>query len=340
MIYKTPADTDPHIEALHLTALLIGALLYAHPYSTQSPALQSCLPDLLAALGPGCTANPPGIQIFLDNPHQSQHNHTSTEQQQQLGQREGPAEVIARLVDQQSGCATEDPHLPGGPQPPGGPHPPSDPSPHGGPHPQRPDPALPEATSGCSGQHAASSGSSSKEAPSSVNPTQCANSTGAGLVQSTVLGVDISCATPSESAWANIKTVASRALVTLHWAVQGSTEVMQVLIKIAHTLLVGHVMDTELDMSQVLSFGLPAVLTALSQTESHPSDRMTTTCLRHLACLFLRRVAIDRPAFSSLYGRCTHRTVGGEVLIGRVRSSPAVEALWSLLGKDLLCTVL
>ena len=133
--------------------------------------------------------------------------------------------------------------------------------------------------------------------------------------------------------------MASRALVTLHWAVQGSTELMQVLIKIAHTLLVGHVMDPALEMSQVLSFGLPAVLSALSQSESHPSDRMTTTCLRHLACLFLRRVAIDRPAFSSLYGRCTHRTVGGEVLIGRVRSGPA-EALWSLLGKHLLYTVL
>lgn len=314
----------------------MGALLYARPYSSQSPALQTCLPTLLAIVSPKRTTTPAGIHIFPDNPHQSQHSYTSTEQQQQSGQCEGPAQVAASLVDQQSSRTAEDPHLPC-PHPPDGPHPPGDPNPHGGPHPGAPVPASPEATSGYRGRQ--TTGTSGNEAPNPVSPTQGASSTGVGFTDPAVLCADVLCATPSESVWADIEAVALRVLVTLHWAIQGSTQLMECLAGTAHALLVGHVMDPKLDMSKVLKFGLPAVLKALPQIESHNLHTLSTTCLRHLACVFLRRVATDRHAFLALHGKCT-QNVNGVSLIGRVESGPAVEALWSLLGKNLLCAVL
>ena len=342
MTYKSPADTDPDLAILLPIPLLMGALLYARPYSSQSPALQTCLPTLLAVISPDRTATHAGIHTTLDNPHPSQHSYTSTQQQQQLGQRDGPAQVIASLVDQQSSHAAEDPDLPCGPQPPGGshppdgPHPPGDPNPHGGPQPGAPVPASPQATSVYRGQQ--TTGTSRNEVANSVSPTQCASSTGAGI-DPEVLCSNILCATPSESVWANIETVALRVLVTLHWAIQGNTKLMQCLAGTAHALLVGHVMDPQLDMSKVLKFGLPAVLKALPQIESQLIHTLSTTCLRHLACLFLRRVATDRHAFLALYGKCT-QNLNGVSLIGRVESGPAIEALWCLLGNSLFCDVL
>ena len=341
LVYKSKSVTvadgraclgDPTLEI----AVLIGALLYEHPYSSQSPALRGCFP---LQSDQGSTSKPSDTHPLACNSHPSQHCKVSTEEQQS-GQHEDPAEISASLLDQQSSSASGDPHphgdtdppdgLPGspspdGPQPSGGPHPPGDP------HPDV-DPNSPQATTAQSGQQY--DGRPSNEASGPVSPRQRPLSTQAGFSETPVLCADPLCATPSQFVWADIETVALRALVTLHWAITGSTLVMEMLAKVVHALLLHHIMDRKLDMSNVLKFGLTAVLAALLYTESHPAgvDKVTATCLRHLAYLFLRRVATDRHAFRALYGRRTH-VLEDVSSTGRVQNDLAIKALWSLLRK-------
>ena len=311
-------------------AVLIGALLYEHPYSSQSPALRGCLP-LQSDQGP--TSTPSDTHAPTCNSHPSQHSNVSTEEQH-LGQPEDPADVSATLLDQGNPhppgdiYPPSDTHPPDGPSP-GSPQPPSARHPPGDPH-HNVDPRLPKATTVQSGQQ--HDGSPSKEACSPVSPKQRPLSTRAGFSGAPVLCANALCATPSESVWADIETVALRALVTLHWAITGSTYVMEMLAKVVHALLIDHTMDQKLDMSNVLRFGLTAVLAALLHTESHPADKVTATCLRQLAGLFLRRIATDRRAFQALYGRRTHE-MEDTSLTGRVKNDPAIKALWSLLLK-------
>ena len=312
-------DQEFYNRGLFWIALLIGAVLYAHPYSLQSPALKDCLTHLCAQPESDLTPTPPDTHFTLGN--LSQHSNSGTEQQQS-SQHEEPAQSSASSFDQQSSSASCDPHLLAVPHPPGGPHSAVDPHP-------AVDPQPPELTTVHSGQQNRSSPSS--EASNPVSSRQPQTLTQADL---RVFCSDTLCATPSESMWADIHTVALRALVTLHWATTASPYVSQMLAKVVHALLIGHVMDPKLDMTLVLRFGLTAVLGALLQIETHESWKLTERCLRHLACLFLRRLRTDRRAFQALYGRRAHDM---DVLnkTERLTDYPAIKSLWSLLRKTL-----
>lgn len=87
-------------------------------------------------------------------------------------------------------------------------------------------------------------------------------------------------------------------------------------------------------MTAVLKIGLPAVLDALSHTAIHPSEPrvVTTVCLRHLACLLLKRLASDRLAFQALYG---NRGLQMLVEKAEILDYPGRDELW-----DLLCAAL
>lgn len=69
-------------EPLFGVALLIGALLYEHPYSSQSPALKGCSPRLNAQSDEGSNSTPSDTHPMLGGSHLSQHSKTTTEQQQ------------------------------------------------------------------------------------------------------------------------------------------------------------------------------------------------------------------------------------------------------------------
>lgn len=91
---------------------LIGALLYAYPYSSQSPALESCyLTHLNVAASPEARAT------------LSQASNAKPAQQQDDSGRQGnPAQANPSLCDQQSSSASYNPYPPGGAHLLGGPH--------------------------------------------------------------------------------------------------------------------------------------------------------------------------------------------------------------------------
>lgn len=153
-----------------------------------------------------------------------------------------------------------------------------------------------------------------------------------------MMDVGFSNATPSKSVWADIETVALRAPVTLHWAMQNDVGLSQSLTQLVHALLAGHVMDEKLDMTNVLKFGLAPVLGTLS-IETYAIGDLTATCLRQLAGSFLRRLTTDMRAFKLLYRLygLTPSEVFEERLdqldIEEPLKYPAVKPMWLLLRK-------
>lgn len=141
-------------------------------------------------------------------------------------------------------------------------------------------------------------------------------------------------ATPAESVWADIETVALRVMVTLHWATQDRTDLLPVLTQLVLALLAGHVMDQKLDMTNVLKLGLASVLTALCHTQIGLLDMVTATRLRHLTSLFLRRLTTDRGAFQALYGDRVSCTAAFKDVLEEARALlqyAALKPLWCLL---------
>ena len=79
--------------------------------------------------------------------------------------------------------------------------------------------------------------------------------------------------TPTAAVWGNIQTVANRVLITLEWLVAylqenpGDTEravtLFALLVQICHQLLVGHIVDRQLDTTELLWSGAIPLLSAL-----------------------------------------------------------------------------
>lgn len=318
-------DLEDCNEWLVWVATLIGTLLYAHPYSVQSPALKDCYQSQLYQ---DSSPTPPDAQAA---DHLSPSSNMGAEQQSmsQAGQHEH-TQINGSPLDQQSSCAAcdphppSDPHLLGDPHPPGSPHPPDSPNPSG--LLVVPDSQQNETTP----DEEAYGPASPRQLISNVAFMATAEQQKAESLSQ--MDVDVWWATPSQPVWADIETVALRALVTLDWAMQCKPDSVKMLTKLVYALLAGHVMDRQLNMTAVLKFGLPAVLGALSYTQPHPSEPrvVTTVRLRHLACLFLRRLASDRRAFQEIFGRPAHEERNE---VERLKAYPAVESLWSLLRR-------
>lgn len=58
-----------------------------------------------------------------------------------------------------------------------------------------------------------------------------------------MLDAGIPWVSPSQSVWADVETVALRALLTLHWATQRYPDLVGMLTKLVHALLAGHILD-------------------------------------------------------------------------------------------------
>lgn len=304
---RITADEKLQFEAYNCMLLriaaIMGAILYAHPYSSQqSPALQ----HFISAVTPPL----PDAHPALDSPDLSPANSKHSEQQLRApaGQPEEPAQISANAIHQQSNSASGD-------------------------HNQRLGSGLPEHAT--VSHHQQSHHRPDNEAHDSTSPQKLDQVTEAPCTDtaeqqqrvSAMLDGDVPWGSPAESVWADIETVALRALVTLHWATHRSADLVDMLTKLVHALLAGHVMDQQLDMTAVLRFGLTSVLGALSHTQKHPSDArvLTTLCLRHLACLLLRRMASDRHAFQALY---KNREL---VDNAEISDCPGRDQLWDLL---------
>ena len=113
---------------------------------------------------------------------------------------------------------------------------------------------------------------------------------------------------------------------------QGKPDLVPVLIKLVHALLVSHVLNPKLDMTKLLDFGLTPVFGALIHTEVHLLHTVTNSCLRYLGRVFMRRLTTDRHAFKAIYGDRADELSEG-LLDGADRMYPAVAKLCLLLRK-------
>ena len=304
---------DSQTQTLELLATLMGGLLYAHPYSLQSPVLEACYQ---AQFDQDSTSHPSDTSPSFDNPPLLPSSSAITEQQpgNQAGQQDAAA-ISTGACDQPSSSALGD---------------------------LKPLGASGQVTDTAAVRHShqssSSLGSNTADPPSprEVAEAPCAD---ASDLQAAVVPLpdDGDCwETPSDSVWADTETVALRALVTLQWATQGKddelpakADLVEVVIQLLHGLLVGHVMDPKLDMARLLKVGQKPLFSALRDAVC-PSDVVTETCLRQLTHLFLRRLTTDRRAFAASYGDRAHELSEGVV---ELQKYPAVLPLWHLLCK-------
>ncbi len=119
-------------------------------------------------------------------------------------------------------------------------------------------------------------------------------------VTSTHSGAVESLPTPSATVWRDIKTTAMRAFATLEWLYSAvfprdrltegpddeqAQAVSNELLQLLHALLAGHLMDTQLDLTELFEIGLCPVLTALQLKHKHSTE---------LGLLTLQRLAMDQ----------------------------------------------
>jgi len=115
--------------------------------------------------------------------------------------------------------------------------------------------------------------------------------------------------TPTAAVWGNIQTIANRVLITLEWLVaylqekpeesEREATLYAVLIQICHQLLVGHVLDHQLNMMGTLLCGAIPLLSVffdmktLTKPKSHKAQYVCID-LEELVALFLKRMATDQ----------------------------------------------
>ena len=145
--------------------------------------------------------------------------------------------------------------------------------------------------------------------------------------------------TPQGPVWADIETVAVRALVTLEWANEEGSAALEsghsqtwaqlrlVLIMLIHALLKGHVLDPNLNMTWVFKFGFLAVM---REAADCPANTDGMRCIRQLAWLFLRRLSTDKMALSVL---SQAKGNSMELTFQQARNRHAVESIWELIGE-------
>ncbi len=115
--------------------------------------------------------------------------------------------------------------------------------------------------------------------------------------------------TPTPAVWGNIQTIANRVLITVEWLVAHLQEkpewskreatLYAVLIQICHQLLVGHILDHQLNMMRILLVGAIPLLSVffdmktLTKPKSHKAQHICID-LEELVSLFLKRMATDQ----------------------------------------------
>lgn len=137
--------------------------------------------------------------------------------------------------------------------------------------------------------------------------------------------------TPTPAAWEDIQSVAARASYTLDclvrvslhtngsyqcFVVEGCCTLAHSLVSLLWDVLAGHVLDLNLDMHKVFTFGFLALLKALAGLAEQ-------TVLNKLCWLFLKRLCVDQrlsPVHSGLY-------------LWETESARTVEVIIAILGK-------
>ena len=279
MQVKSARDQEDSNKELFSIATVIGALLYAPPYRSISmnPALGDSYKLINPDYAPYCSISDPSSSSCSSDG--SQESYSSIEEHSDTPCQHDSSQLRDSLHNQHSSNALQDLHVP----------------------------EL-TAVNRCQvrteASDSASAGQPQLTAQSGAFSSRCGETT-PQFVWDHVACMELTDThmqrlTPP--IWADIETVALRALVTLDWVTEhaGRADLMQLLITIVHCLLVAHATDPQHDMTRVLKFGLVPVLNALSHSQS--LDVVTMTFLRHLACMLLRRVLTDRVAFQTLYG--------------------------------------
>lgn len=309
VVVKSAGDQEDSNKDLLPVATVIGALLYAYPYPSiiESPTLGDCYQLINPGFAPYPSAFDSGSDSCSSDWSEDSSN-TSTEERSDSPCQDESTQPRDNLHDEHSSNALHDLHTP----------------------------EL-TAINHCQTQ-TESSGPSSAGQPQPTAQAGTFSWLHGEATSQSVWDVTL-CMECTDSylqrltspVWDDAQTVALRALFTLDWVAQhaGHTQLMQVLVKIAHALLVAHATDPRPDMTSVLKSGLGPVLNVLSHSES--LDVVSATCLRHLARLFLRRVSTDRLAFQALYGDRASGVLGHSSL-----DQPGLRQLARLLRKILV----